>query len=84
MPKGTPVDPTSTWVNNGCTTIASSYGYSMGSIGGSPAFIIKAQFENVSGGNTGALYGAYVDSGSFTVIPSGLSKGAGSGYILTN
>jgi hypothetical protein len=51
MPKGLPIDPTSTWTNNGCTTPA-SYGYAIASIGGSPAFMLKAQLENPAGGNT--------------------------------
>jgi prepilin-type N-terminal cleavage/methylation domain-containing protein len=80
MPKGIPVDPTKTYIVNGCPSMASSYGYGTGSSSGSPYFAITALFENPSGGNTGSIAGY---QGNAIPLPT-TAKGAGSGYVLSN
>ena len=82
LPKGIPVDNTST-NDNGCGANG-RYGYGSGnnSTGNVPQFFLTSQFENVNGGNTGSILGY---TGQGVIINLGTpTKGAGAFYVLSN
>jgi prepilin-type N-terminal cleavage/methylation domain-containing protein len=86
MPKWVPIDPQGNTRSNGCGT-SGSYGYGSGvnSTNSTPQFFITAILENDNGGNTGSYAVTSWVGASVTGNASvGLSKGAGSGNILTN
>ena len=82
LPKGLPIDPT-TSKDNGCGPTG-NYGYGSGvnAANSTPQFFLVAVLENANGGNTGSIlnYTGYTR----TFSPGLLNKGSGSGYVLTN
>ncbi len=83
LPKGMPRDPDtsrSTSSVNGCAN--GHYGYNTGTINGAAAFQLAATFENANGGNSNVVVGTTLAAATFN--PATLSKGAGSGYVLSN
>ena len=83
MPKGMPVDPLTTSRNNGGGASTNApYGYAVGTVNSAPSFSVTAVLENENGGNSNNM-GQYHSTTAYTT-GAVLSKGAGSGYILTN
>ncbi len=83
LPKGMPKDPDTsraTSAINGCAN--GHYGYNTGTISGAAAFQLAATFENANGGNSNTPVSTTLSGTTFN--PTTLSKGAGSGYILSN
>ncbi len=82
LPKGIPVDPTST-NDNGCGSNG-NYGYGSGKNATSlaPQFFLTTKFENVNGGNTGSI--AWYTGANRTTGLGTPTKGAGAFYVLSN
>ncbi len=90
LPKGTPIDPQGATRTNGCGNSGQyGYGSGMNATNSAPQYMVTAIFENTNGGNTGSESVPNWVWGWKTGTPAGsagtsLSRGTGSGYILTN